>query len=474
MIAKNVPVAVIAGLMLLGVLAGQQEQHAFADGFFQENVQGNIAGRSVQLFVKINPPILTSETQQDAFVQLRLFEGNNQTIKFTTFVIRISKVAGSGEVVLMSPDAFHTESGLLTLKVQPQEGKVQVLGTREDYLQAWRADPGGTVNIRGPILLDSGLYHFSIDVIGVDSVRELLPPDQVRTFDTYLSVGDVVTQDVQYEDEAYPTTIISYYDKVQNFTFKPDSKTFSWSMPFSWDMERIQSAPNIFVHEEIRIPKSLAGEQTITAFDAWINGNPIGRELIALDPYSSEEDLTLHFLISKKDIISLAQQVPPSTETMDFAFSPASDGGEQTSGKITSDTGGMLIQLNWTPAQLGANEELTLDLEFYDPFSGDRITDDVTYDLRMFDPEGNEVYSTTDQVAEGGSDSQTMAFPRDATYRFEVEVKGVTVDGQSSPDLSRNGIALGTVVVPEFGAILLPVLLAAVLGTTAAYSRIKR
>ncbi|MEP0824330.1 MAG: hypothetical protein HRF40_02485, partial [Nitrososphaera sp.] len=62
----------------------------------------------------------------------------------------------------------------------------------------------------------------------------------------------------------------------------------------------------------------------------------------------------------------------------------------------------------------------------------------------------------------------------DATYRFEVEVKGVTVDGQSSPDLSRNGIALGTVVVPEFGAILLPVLLAAVLGTTAAYSRIKR
>ena len=70
-----------AAVLLLPVLVSQ---NAFADGLFQENIQGNIAGRDVNLFVKVNPPILTTQTQQDAFVQVRLFEGNNETIKFTT------------------------------------------------------------------------------------------------------------------------------------------------------------------------------------------------------------------------------------------------------------------------------------------------------------------------------------------------------------------------------------------------------
>lgn len=464
----------ILALGLLGLLAlpALASQRAFADGLFQENIQGNIAGRDVNLFLKINPPVLTTQTQQDAFVQIRLFEGNNETIKFTTFIIEISKVTDSGEDTLMSSDAFHTESGLLTLKIQPQEGDVQVQATVDDFLQAYKADPGGTINIKGPILLDGGLYHFRIDVIGVDNVRALLPPDQVRTFDTYLSVGDVVTQDVQYDGQTYPTTIISYYDKVQDFTFDPDTTTYSWSMPFNWDMERIQSATSIFVHEEIRIPKSFTGVGDATAFDASVNGKPLSARMLSVDPFSLEDQLTLHFLINRNDIIGLAQEVPDTTKTMEFAFSPASDGGEHTSGEITTDTGGMLILLDWTPDQLSANNETTLDLEFHDAFSGDRITDDVTYDLRIFGPDGSEVYSQNAQIAQGGSDSQTMTFPIDETYRIEVDVKSVMEDGQS-PDLTRNGIARGTVVVPEFpvGTILA---VTAALGSIIAFQRLAR
>jgi hypothetical protein len=455
--------------LVLSVFASQR---AFADGLFQENIEGNIEGRNVNLFLRINPPILTTQTQQDAFVQIRLFEGNNETIKFTTFVIEISKVTASGEDTLMSSDAFHTESGLLTLKIQPQEGEVQVFATKEDFLNAWKADPGGTINIRGPVLLDGGLYHFRVDVIGVDSIRGLLRPDQVRTFDTYLSVGDVVTQNIQYQGTTYPTTVISYYDKVQDFSFNPSTLTYSWSMPFNYDVERIESAASIFVHEEVRIPKSFAGVGDVTAFDATVNGRPLTQRMLSVDPFSSQEDLTLHFLINRNDILNLAQDVPAGASTMEFAFSPASNGGASTSGEITADTGGMLVLLDWTPDQLAANQELALDLEFHDAFSGDRITDDVTYDLRMFAPDGSELYSRTDQVAQGGSDRQTMTFPADEVYRIEVEVKSVTEDGRS-PDLTRNGIARGTVVVPEFpvGAIAA---VAGALGSIIAFQRLAR
>jgi hypothetical protein len=466
---KKLVAFALAGLMILPALASQR---AFADGLFQENLQGNIAGRNVNLFLRINPPILTTQTQQDAYVQIRLFEGNNQTIKFTTFAIEILKVTSSGEQTLMNTDVFHTQSGLLTLKIEPREGKVQVFGSKEFNIDAWLADPGGNINIRGPVLLDGGLYHFRIDVIGVDSSRQLLPVDQIKTFDSYLSVGDVVTQDVQYQGETYPTTVISYYDKVQDFAFDPGTATYTWSMPFNYDLERIQSATSIFVHEEVRIPKSFAGVGDVTTFDAAINGDPIPSRMLSVDPFSSADDLTLHFLVNRNDIVNIAQNAPENANMMEFSFSPASNRGERTSGEITTDTGGMLILLDWTPDQLSADSESQLDLEFHDAFSGARITDNVTYDLRIFDADGNEVHSQQDQVADGGSDSQSLTFPVDAAYRIEVEVKGVS-EGSGSPDLTRNGIARGTVVVPEFpvGAIAA---IAGALGSIIAYHRLAR
>jgi hypothetical protein len=469
----------LVAFVFLSALAGGQR--AFADGLWQENIQGSIAGRNVELFVKVNPPILTTQTQQDAFVQLRLFEGNNQTIQYTTFVIEISKVTGSGEEMLLPPDAYHTESGLLTLKIQPQQGPVQVLATKEDFLNAWKADPGGTINIKGPVLLDGGLYHFRIDVIGVDNIRGLLPPDQVKTFDTYLSVGDVVTKDIQYQGKAYPTTIISYYDKVQDLKFDADTKTYSWQMPFNWDIKRIQSATSMFVHEEIRIPKSFQGMGDAMAFDASVNKKPITGGMLSIDPFTDSNNLILHFLINRNEVLRLAQQVPDTAKIMEFTLAPASgnDSKPKTSGEITTDSGGMLLLLNWTPSQLAASQNTTLHLEFHDAFSGNKITSDVKYDLRVFSPNGTKegvggeelLFSLKDQVAKGGSDSQTMTFPEDKVYRIEVEVKGVTATGQQVPDLTKNGVARGTVVVPEFSVEAIAVI-AAALGSVIAFQRL--
>src|SRR5919198_6010248 len=106
---------------------GLPRQKAFADGFTQENPPpATLAGRSAQLFVKVNPPILTSASKQDAFMQLRLYDANNnQTIKYTAYYIEVTKGAGSSGQSLMH-DTFLAENGLLTLKIQPTEGQVTV------------------------------------------------------------------------------------------------------------------------------------------------------------------------------------------------------------------------------------------------------------------------------------------------------------------------------------------------------------
>jgi hypothetical protein len=374
---------------------------------------------------------------------------NNQTIKATTFDITVEKGVGENAERLLR-DSFHSANGLLRLKIQPAEGKLQVFGTQEQFLNAWVADPGGTVNIRGPIFLEGGIYHLRIEVLGIDTIRELFPPDQIKRFDSWLSVGDVFTQSIEYQGRPYNTTIISYYDQVEDFNFDTQKQQFSWSMPFDWNVTRIQST-NIFVHEEVKVPKSLKGIGDSFALAATVNGNPISGKMLAIDPYSSEHELTLHYLVNKNDIINIARQVPNGTSEMTFTLAPATGENAQTTTELFTENGNIKVGAEWTPSQLSADIESTLTLSFFDEFAGAKVSDDVNYNLRILDNNGTQVYSKSNQVAEGGTATQIIDFPSNENYRIEVQITGIMKEGQPV-DQTRNGIARGTVVVPEFPA----------------------
>ncbi len=439
--------AVAVTLLVLGFTAPPKQ--AYADGLFREEFSASLEGREARLSVIVNPPILTSETRQDAYVQFRLFDGkSNDTIKFSTFVITIEKGAGDDAELLLR-DVFHTEGGILTLKMQPREGPLTILGTQEQFINAWVADPGGTVNIRGPIFLEGGLYHFGIDILGIDNIKKLFPPANITRYDSWLSVGDVFNQRVEYRGSSYNTTIISYYDRVEKFAFDADRKTFTWAIPFDWDTSRINQT-SIFVHEEVKIPKAMEAIGDSLSFKATVNEVPLTGAKIVVDPYTSETDLLLHYLLNKPDILTLAQKIPAGTEQMTFALTPSAEVEEATTTEMSTDTGGINVALQWNPDPLNADSESTVKAEFSDAFSGEKLYNiDVIYDLRILDREGNAVVTRQDITAKGGTDTQAIDFPNDENYRIEIQVKGVVEDGRPV-DRTRNGIARGLVVVPEF------------------------
>lgn len=449
---KKLSLAFAAAFVLLSLTAiTVHNQKAFADGLTQETFSATLGGRNAQLLVKVNPPILTDASKNDAYLLFRLYDANtNETIKFTTFFISVEKGVGKDAVSIMPPTLFHTESGLLNLKVEPAEGPLQIFGTQEQFLNAWVADPGGTVNIKGPLFLEGGIYHIKVEIFGIDSIRNIFADQDIPKFDSWLSVGDVFTENVDYRGQPYNTTIISYYDRVGEFNFDPNKEQFTWSMPFDWNVSRINST-NIFVHEEVRIPKSLTGIGDASSFNATVSGNPISGRVLAVDPYSSQQALTLHYLINKNDIIGIASKVSNSTSNMTFTLAPSSGQKAETTGELLTDTGNINVILEWAPAQLDANTESNLNLTFIDGFSGARMTDDLNYDLRILDNNGSEVYNQTGLVAKGGTSSQTIDFPKNENYSIAVQVTGITRDGQPV-DQTRNGIARGTVVVPEFSS----------------------
>src|SRR5215207_1796199 len=114
-------------------------QEAFSDGLFEESLPpASIGDRSASLYTKISPPVLTSDTKQNAFFQLRLFDSKTgDNITNVNYFLTINK----GDKVLLR-ELFYSKDGPLTLKIEPGEGPVNVYGTTEPFLGGWSSETG--------------------------------------------------------------------------------------------------------------------------------------------------------------------------------------------------------------------------------------------------------------------------------------------------------------------------------------------
>ncbi|HXV89647.1 MAG TPA: hypothetical protein VD710_11245 [Nitrososphaeraceae archaeon] len=292
---------VISFLLVTSIMLIPSLQKVSSDGLFEETLPpASIGARVASLYTKISPPVLTSDAMQNAFFQLRLFDSNTgNNITDVNYFLTISK---DDEVLFR--ELFYSKKGPLTLKFQPNEGPISIFGTTEPFLGGWTSDTGD-ITIAGPVLSEGGLYHFAIEIFGIDNVRNIFQPENAPRFDSYLSIGDVHATNLTYGNKVYNSTLISYYDKVQNFTFEPENLKVRWEMPFNWNVSRIK-ANNIFVHEEIWFPKpSPFANQS---FSGEVNDIPLPTKMLMIDPTNSSKDV-VHFMIPKDGIISLAENV---------------------------------------------------------------------------------------------------------------------------------------------------------------------
>ena len=475
-------------------------QKAYADGLTQENLPpATVGNRQASLFVKVNPPILTTDNRQNAYMQFRLFDANNnQTIQHVTYEITVTRgtsSSSSNEKPLMR-DFFHAHNGLLTLKIQPTPGAVTVYGEQDPFQNAWVADPGGTINVKGPVLLEGGLYHFHVEIFGIDNDRNIFIPENAPKFDSYLSVGDVYHNNWNYQNHNYNTTLVSYYDKIINnkINFDPVKKSFSWSMPFNWNLTRLQQQP-IFVHEEMRLPKSWKGFGDSTRFNATVNGQPLSGRSLAIDPFSYPNAMVVHYLVNKNDVLKLAAQQQAvikkasnnnnnnnssNTSTTSSAvssnakagsssnnsssnnssnsngvmrfnlLSPSATSKIETSSDLVTNTGGIHAAVSWSPNPLMPKTQSTIKISFYDPVTSNPLSsNDIRYDMTILDKNSHAIIAKPNLLAKNAVDTQTITFPAKEIYQIQLQIKGLQKTGQTT-DLTRNGIAKGYVVVPEF------------------------
>ena len=434
--------SLVLGLIVLSSAVPFIPQRAFGDGFTQENVQANIGNRVITAFIKLNPPIITSDSSEDKTLQFRFFDANtNTTINNVSFFINATK----GDKILMH-ELFYTHTGYLTIKFQPggEDGKYTVYGDTDPVLGGLGSQTD-QVTVAGPILTEGGLYHFHMELLAIDYANTIIDQSNPPKFDSYLSVGDVSTQDITYQNNPYNTTLISYYDKTSDFNFDQSTKQFSWKMPFDWDVNRFQDRP-IFIHEELRVPKSLTAFSDTPTYAASAEGFGLTGRRIIVDPYTIGDYMIVHLFLNKFDLVNMAKTVPSGTKDIEFKVAPEKP-NVQSSASLLTDFGGWHIKLGWNPTSLSANSQNNLNIVFYDSFTEKQVMGDVNYDIQILDKDQGVMWSKNDAVAQNGAGTQTVNLPSNGIYSITIKVKSITSNGL--PDTTRIGMGRGNIVIPS-------------------------
>jgi hypothetical protein len=326
---NTVIIATVVFLSIFVSIAITTKQSAFADGLTQEQLSASLGNRKADLLIKMNPPVVTTETLgqgQKPTVEFSLFDSNtNQSFSHVTYYVILEK---DGKRLLS--DMFHDHNGDLKIQVNPinatskaADTSTSVSGGEQDpllgILTATQSDP---ITVSGPIFVRGGLYHFIVRIETVDSDYTLLPYSQEPIYDSWLSIGNTENRQISIDGKQIPIKIISYYDKLSDFGFDNKNMQINFDMPFNWNVSRINNT-SIFVHEEVTVPKANAFTAK-GSFIGKVNGIDISKDVM-VDNTSPEKDV-IHVMIPKNNLVQLADQVnkngQASTGLMKFTLQP--------------------------------------------------------------------------------------------------------------------------------------------------------
>ena len=104
-----------------------------------------------------------------------------------------------------------------------------------------------------------------------------------------------------------------------DFTYDPNKKMISYSMPFDWSEKNILVTS--VMHQEIIIPKTF-GDLMVKSLSADVNGVQIADSAITIDDFSAQNRVA-HLILNQNDIIEISKKTGGLANKMDFSIMPS-------------------------------------------------------------------------------------------------------------------------------------------------------
>ena len=407
------------------------------DNAFAHGLGGDVAppisfgDMEVTVFTKLDPSDMTVGEVDSANIAIRFYDMLTDTnLDQVTYRVEVWR---SGDLLVR--EYFYDEDGELNVEVRPKTDCYDP--------QPWRCtDTYGEVHgtagglfargdgrplVTGPIFDKGGLYNVKVSIEGATSPRTLVA--EPLYFDTFVSVA----QDQNFfiktaSAQEIPVTVKTYYDDVENFSFEPNNNSITFDMPFDWSPDYVELVQ--VVHEEIRVPKSFQPYNPETSFKGYVDGVEVDQRVLLVDPYSSETENIIHFLVTGSELQRINEVLGPSHESsknMKFELIPEGN-VEKNSFDISFDNGYRAV-ISWD-ARYGVGDEIPFEFSFFDANGG--LVKDVIYAFGLVNPQGEQFNLVTGDNPEEfvgtksveGIATHFITIPDDGMYTLNLVLTG--------------------------------------------------
>jgi peptide/nickel transport system substrate-binding protein len=336
-----------------------------------------ISNRQVSVSASLKPDFIDSSEQPRLVI--RTFDtGNNATITGIDYQIAVQL---HNETLL--DQRFKPSDGIVFLNLQPDKNIEgwQIIGRQSvspnEQVQLSQSNP---VTIKNRIFTDGGLYHI---IVTLEKSSTGLSIDSDRKFDLYVTVGKTFTFDnIETAEGKVTMSARTYYDQIENFAYDYANKTLSFSMPFNWEQTYVSQVP--VLHIEVHFPKSIKELQS-NSYRGTINGNDLDPRAILIDDYSLEDSRTMHFVLTKDMLSSLAKNIKGDVAT--FTLSPIEK--PKFPIDIPSNDNKYIFEVAWGPDIIETGTPTTFAMNLQDSAGG--LLENSAFDF-VVTQNGKEMY----------------------------------------------------------------------------------
>jgi len=320
-----------------------------------------IGDKCISVIVRSEPYLITVNNPQPISINITTVDVSGTDLKLPHVTYDVTILDSFNENTQLMHQLFHSHGSNLVLRFDSSGN----LGSDEaDYRiidnnkvqsaivgNVTIANSNGTVNIKSPLFLKSSIYHFHVTVLGIEDDSILNETKSENTtmsfqnsnhpsFDTHVTIGEAypIQLSISHNSEHshYNATVISYVSSISKVSFDNSTNTISWFMPYNLNASALKNIPSLFIHEEIRMPKSFPNlynfSNSYTAnVNATANGIHLDGRKLAIDPYTYNDTIVYHYLLNRDDIIQIAENTTralsdgtdsSATDAMTFTLSP--------------------------------------------------------------------------------------------------------------------------------------------------------
>lgn len=407
----------------------------------------SFSGMKVTVFTELSPQDITVGEVDKAEIGVRFFDLlTNENLNAVTYRIEVWR---GGE--LLARDLFYDQQGQMNVEIRPNSKCDEIekihctkyFGERESTSNGLMKRGNQLPVIDGPIFDKGGLYNIKVDIEGASSPRTLVA--EPLSFETFVSVAqeqDFFIQTSQAQE--VPVIVKTYYDDVEDFKFDETANSISFDMPFDWSPGYVDLVQ--VVHEEIRVPKTFEPYKEGVQFKGFVDGVELADRAVLIDPYSSETQNIVHFLVTGSELKRINDELGSShfkDNMIFFKLLPQSN-KQKNSFQINFDSG-VRATVEWSN-EFGVGAEMPFDFTFFDP--NGNLLKDVRYGYTILDETGSELITNIGNnpddlgiLASEGIDTQQILIPSEKVYQMEIAILGTGIGVKK--DLSYSGIGKG-------------------------------